>query len=299
MLWPGQIRSLFAEPSYFGMYATLVLPFLWYYLLKNNKNFVVWLLTFMLMFFVILTKSRTAVLLMWGELGLLFVGVLLQRNKKFCQHFLLICGMGLLAFLGGIYFTIFAAGKSNAAIGVVQPQTKITTGAANYVNNNVASVVSKNRGSNRSRYAIIAANLSIGKQHPLLGVGTSLRPAYIADNLPSWGYNDEVNMWLKNQKEEGILKSGIPNLCEFAVRFSETGMVGLGLFLFPFFYLLKMLHKSYKTTKYHKEAILFFTISLLASTAVGFGDGLNILFAYWVLLGVGYTMCYGLIKAAE
>lgn len=298
ILWKErQLRSLFAEPSYFGMYAAFVQPFLWYYLLKNNKNMLAWTSAFVLMFFVILTKSRTAVLLMWGEIGLLFVGVVLQKKMELFKHLLWIMAISLLAFLCGIYFPLFVAARIISANNISVPKANIL--AHDYVDENVASVSGTKQRSNRSRYAILAANISIGKQHPILGVGTSLRHAYIKDNLPSWGYNDEIKMWLRNQKEKGILNSGFPNLCDFAVRFSETGIVGLGLFLFPLFFLFQLLYKSYKRTKRYKDIILFFVISLVASTIVGFGDGLNILYAYWILLGLGYTICYGILRSAE
>lgn len=35
LLWKNQMRSLFAEPSYYGIYATFALPFLWYAFIKK------------------------------------------------------------------------------------------------------------------------------------------------------------------------------------------------------------------------------------------------------------------------
>ena len=36
-----------------------------------------------------------------------------------------------------------------------------------------------------------------------------------------------------------------------------------------------------------------FLISLLGIMASGIGDTLNITYCYWVLLGLGYAMCFG------
>jgi hypothetical protein len=289
LLWKGQLRTIFPEPSHFGMYAAFAMPFLWLYLQKNTKNYLTWLGMFLLMFFVVLTKARTAMLLMLGEIASLFGFVLWERKRKLTKHFVKIVIIGLVAFVCGIYFPMQKIERND--------ELGLSGMAGEYLKKNVTSIGDTQQRSNRSRYAIIAANISIGKEHSILGVGSSLRNAYITNNLPSWGYNKEVKMWINNQKEKGILRSGYPNLCEFAVRFSETGILGLLAFFLPIFNLFRLLFLCYRKTEQYKNEIMFFAISLLGSFVVGFGDGFNVLYAYWILLGIGYTMCYGIYKS--
>ena len=153
--------------------------------------------------------------------------------------------------------------------------------------------------SNGESKTVIIANLRIGMQHPFLGVGSGLKDAYITDNLPEMGLkNREVNMWMKNQAKKGILKSGYPNLCEYATKFAEIGAVGLIVFLFPMLYLIFKITKKIKLCI--KEGIdndkviiyVAFLISFLGICATGLGDSLDITYCYWILLGLGYAMCY-------
>lgn len=123
-----------------------------------------------------------------------------------------------------------------------------------------------------------------------------MRNAYIPDYLPEMAKdNGEVNMWIKNQKEKGVLRSGFPKLGEYTSRFAETGIIGLVLFLIPPFILLRKLY--FKITDKimaadDKLPYVFFAISLIGIMASGLGDSINITYCYWVLLGLGYAMCF-------
>lgn len=101
-------------------------------------------------------------------------------------------------------------------------------------------------------------------------------------------------MWLAFREKLGILKSGFPSLGEYTVRFSETGIIGLSAFLVPVLFLIfSMIKKIKDDTFQYKLEYGMFLISLLGIMASGIGDTLNITYCYWVLLGLGYAMCYG------
>lgn len=38
LVWPGQLRSIFAEPSYFGIFAAFAMPWLWYSICKEESH---------------------------------------------------------------------------------------------------------------------------------------------------------------------------------------------------------------------------------------------------------------------
>ena len=161
----------------------------------------------------------------------------------------------------------------------------------NYINDNVLSVVG-NKRSNNARFGIMLADINIGIEHPILGVGDGLRNAYIPDYIPQSSINNyEIKMWINNMKEKGILKSGFPQLGEYSSRFSQNGIVGIIIFLAPAFILLfRLIKKSYLGNK--NERIVYGTIiiALLAMMASGIGESLNTVMGYWIILGIGYSV---------
>lgn len=147
-----------------------------------------------------------------------------------------------------------------------------TTTAESYLADNMMSVASTDKRSNRARYSIMEAEFRIGLDHPVLGVGYSLRQAYIPDYLPEEAFsNHEIQGWLDFQKENGIMKSKFPPLGDYFVRFAETGLLGLIMFLLPAIY------------------VLFKNIKMLCKHSINDGDRLLRIFfsisfrEYWFL----------------
>ena len=66
-LWPGQLRSLALEPSYFSMIAVFLAPLLGIHYV-NSKNKLDIVLAFFLVFMIFLTKARTGVVIYLFEL---------------------------------------------------------------------------------------------------------------------------------------------------------------------------------------------------------------------------------------
>lgn len=169
--------------------------------------------------------------------------------------------------------------------------------AEKYIKDNMTSLVGDDKRSNGARYGVLEAHIKMGLDYPVLGVGYSLRSAYVATYLPQKAFsNSEIKMWLRNQREKGIMKSGIPSLGEYSSRFAETGFVGLGIFMVPpLFLLLKLLKriKSDTTAFEEKLGYIFFAISFCGILVSGMGDSLNITCCYWLLLGLGYAIIFG------
>lgn len=310
LLWKGQLRSLFAEPSYFGIWCAFAMPWLWYTFAtvkRTTAKVGVLSLAFVITVFLFLTNARTANVLIIGEVVLLFAASVAYRayllKKALIIMLCIACAFGVAVVAGGFLPGSPVAMKQqkpaivNNSSNVGKSLQESTKLAQKYVKNNVTSVVGDNKRSNGARYSVLEANIKIGMDHPLLGVGTSLRSAYIPNYLPQKAFsNGEVKMWLRNQKEKGILKSGIPALGEYSSRFAETGFVGLGIFMVPpLFLLLKLLKriKSDTTAFEEKLGYIFFTISFCGILASGMGDSLNITCCYWLLLGLGYAIIFG------
>lgn len=287
LLWPQQqLRSIFAEPSYFGIYAAFAMPFLWYSVLTSTvkKRLIQYSsLVFLFSFCLFLTKARTAVALFCGELGLLVIFFLYVRYKPMAMRLLIILLCSGISFIGVNQFISMTNVKKDSGVQV-------------YVKENLGSLASENQRSNQARYTINKTNFYIGLEHPILGVGTSLRHAYVKDYLPEDGKNNkEIQMWLKNQKEQGILKFGIPSLGEYLTRFAENGLVGLMAFLFPALLLIRKLLLRIRDKKQSYCIVSLYgcyLISFLGMMASGLGDTLHVTYCYWLLLGLGYAMCF-------
>lgn len=305
LLWPGQLRSLFAEPSYFGIFAAFAMPWLWYSICttKNRGRKIGYVVLFVVyticLFF---TKARTANALFMGELflfGLASIAFRKELLKKYCL--ILICAVVAFGF-STIALTYMPGSPEKAEI--ISSKNNLNQDAMKqYFDDNLGSLASSSKRSNRARYSVLAADLGIGKDHLLLGVGRSLRNAYIPQYLPDNAFqSDEIMMWINNQKTKGIMKSGFPALGEYSSRFAETGILGLIIYLFP---ALLLLYKIIKAIRNHtitftdRLKYICLGISFIGILASGLGDNINITCVYWILLGIGYAMCFGQKKYVD
>lgn len=292
LLWKEQLRSIFTEPSYYGIYSSFAMMFLWYKFIRveKTKYKVIFIaIIFAFTFGLFLTKARTAIALFLGECIILILYMLYLRRKILLQKVMVIFVATAIAFWG--------ANLVIANMGIWQGENNIDDiNMEAYLEDNLGSLASTDKRSNTARYSIMIANLKIGVDYPLLGVGTNLTNAYIPEYFPMMSKNDnEVNMWLKNQKEQGILKSGFPVLGEYTARFAQNGLLGLILFLMPSIILLLNLIKKIRANYNNEDIVMkyvFFSISFIGIMAAGIGDSINITYCYWVLLGLGYALCF-------
>ena len=288
ILWIGQLRSCFAEPSFYGIFGAFALPWVWYILetSQNRRNrLFTWGTMFFFILFLFLTRARTSNVLLLGEVALLLLFTIagLLKSKR--------------TLLSVILCVALAFGTSLAFFnyGINQESQKVT--AFSYMEDNIGSLASVDRRSNRSRYSIMIADLRIGLDHPLFGVGSSLRNAYIPDYLPDKEHlSGETKDWIKNQKEKGILRAGFPELGEYTSRFAETGILGLVLFMIPPLFLLfkmtQVLRIHTRDMIEEHKIVVFFIISFLGVLASGIGGVLNFFYSYWLLLGLGFVLLH-------
>ena len=342
ILWKGQLRSYFSEPSNYGTYFAVVMPLLWYlvYYYQNilkKFNFGICIIFFTFCLF--LTKARTAVALFTGEFIIFFLVIIILRNERYLKNFLLVILCSFLAFgLSNIFiFHYMQASKviNTKVINTLEPEKSTVTVKQHnnkkgvmeiskkntieeikniynldkktnkvhvnkiqeYFENNLFSIASLNKRSNLARYSTIIADFKIGLDNPMLGIGSGLRNAYVIEYLPQMSKsNNEVKHWINLQKKEGILKSGFPNLCEYTYRFAETGILGLSVFLLPAVVLLKKLLRKIKNKNMEfnlKIIYIHFTIAFIGIMASAIGSTINATYFYWLLLGLGYAMCFG------
>ena len=104
LLWDGQLRSIFPEPSHFGIYSAFIMPFIWVgYFKSNNKIYLI--SSAAMSFLIFLTGARTAVCINIGQIILLcFIGIFFYKNKEYFYKFtaLLVC-----TFIGFIFCNFY------------------------------------------------------------------------------------------------------------------------------------------------------------------------------------------------
>ena len=236
LLWNNQLRSICSEPSFFGTISILCLPFLWSLLFESKNKFLSGILIFYFSLMIVATNSRTAIIL--TIVTIILLGIITIINRTMLKQVLIICCVSVMAFTVNLidYRQLLNYGKL----------TMLT--AEKYLEQNVVSITESNVRSNSARFANLIANLKTIKQHPILGVGTGLKDAYIDSNLPEFAFsNSEVRNWSQYMHNEGILKSGYPSLNKFADVCVANGIIGFVLYFTPLIYLsLKLLKNNQK-----------------------------------------------------
>lgn len=283
LLWKGQVRSIFSEPSNMGNYIAISIPVLWCcYFRKISLKFL--LTSFVLIFLVFLTQARTAYTMLFGMTGLLLILLVVIKRKDLLKQFFVICFTGVIAF-----------GAATQFIGIMNKIPNIT--ATNVIENNFTSLTSSNQRSNGARYALLKSNLRIAADHPILGVGQGLLSAYIVDYYTEdEKKNGEINMWIKQQKEKGVFSSGNSigsAMNEYVTRLAQTGIIGLSLFLFPFIWIIVKLFDLYKRCKNEKQIdVLLILLSLIGSLVAGCNGSVTVIYGTWILLGIAFAVVY-------
>lgn len=289
LLWGGQLRSVFSEPSHMGNYLAFAIPFLWAHVFiskKINVSVIVLLEFYTVMIF--LTKARTAVSIYFGLLILLIFLCAYVRKSNNVNNANNIKKLSVI-----LAITLTAFFSSVAIINNFQSSDKST--AVMYMRDNVASLASMSKRSNGARYALIKSNIKTGKSHPFFGVGNLLGSAYTIHNLDSYSHqNEEVKLWLYYYQNKGPLKYGIDAMNEYVTRFTNNGIIGLLTYMFPFVYIIIALFKMLKKVDYQKQLRIMFILMAIIGTAVaGCNGSLNAFYTYWMVLPLGYAIKFG------
>lgn len=291
LLWPKQLRSIFPEPSFFSIWSAFALPFIWYQFFKTDRFYSKLFYTVLILIFhslLFLTQARTAMGLLIGEFVLLSLFAVILRNKRFMLRYFMVLSCTICAFL---VVNLFIANVYHNYSNNIKNTNLIST-IENYTDKNINSMTGISKRSNGARFATIYANIKIGMDNPIFGVGKGLVPAYMPERLPAYAReNKEVNVWVKEIHEFGILKVGFPSFCEYTFSFAERGLLGLFIMYLPLTYLLWKILQNLKLNKFEFGNI-FLLISILGICATGFSNMLNVTYCYWILLGLGYARIY-------
>lgn len=98
LLCPQQLRSIFREPSYFGIASLFILPFLWSYIIEKKHIILSGFLVTYFTLMIFATNSRTAIVLTLLSCFFLLLSVALIQKKKYAKSVLLIEILTIYAF---------------------------------------------------------------------------------------------------------------------------------------------------------------------------------------------------------
>lgn len=162
------------------------------------------------------------------------------------------------------------------------------------IDDNLLSVTSENKRSNTARYGVIKSELAMGADHWLIGVGRENTKYYFEKYMPKENLKSgEIRMWIR-QMHEKQWKSSYPCLNEYTSRFAEDGIGGLVLFVLPFFFIIWQSWKCLvfeNSNQWQAYAIVFMGLVICAVSWLG--NTANAFYLPYVLLGLGYVMCFG------
>ena len=321
LYWDGQVRSIFLEPSYFGIYMAFAFPILVWAIFKENKivyKIGLEILFFLLAFELFLGQSRTGVAISTGEAFILVVVCIYLHTRKFIDLLLSLVVVATFAFgssLGFINYEqvpvtigtplatrwveVHSEAEGSNAVLVKKVYADVDT--KDYFGEAIGSLsnngkTQKHEGSNHSRFTVIKTNIRIGEKHPVFGVGNGLHNAYLRDIL-SEDPGDEIQMWNRVMDKSGWMRGVFPNLGDWFVRFAETGVLGLLVFAFPLMTAIchlgfKVLNRKSLIGKANIDCI-FILISLVGLAATGIGDSLNNMFCCWLMLSMAFLEIHG------
>lgn len=317
MFLDARNRSLFLEASYFAIYMAFAFPILWWKMAESDGKIRIGLtvLYLILVCELYLGMSRTGTALLLIELFLLMVVSIYKKNKVFLTFITCLLTGAILSFGASMYFlqNYQVPAIPGERVPLAERKDKIIQeglslseinkfSIKSYINESLFSLfdaegTGRRAGSNHVRLGITKANIEIGLQHTLLGVGPGLDTAYLYEKFKNDQKGEIKYRFIKSVEEKGLLNVCSPFMCEYSAQFMRTGFLGIFFFVLPMGYILVcFLRRLYRKIANEKEfyAILFITLADIGIFVTGFGNTVNITYCYWLILGISYVVEYAL-----
>ena len=256
-----RVRGLAFEASYFGVYCSVVLPWLLSYLFQSgSKRIWIALLLVFFVVFVVLSQSRTAYVVTVFE-AVVYVALAYWYGR----------GSRLkLAFKFAIVAAICVA-----AVVVVSGGTAIAV---------AESLLSNQNDSNLTRLASQQASFEVGMANPAFGVGLGLAGAYVPDYYPSYAWEVSRMPFWASERARALAS---PSFGLFAGVVAELGipaLIGLlGIVTFFIFRILKYARHKRRLSGKTDVLGIALLVSSLGVFAASFGLQGYTFAGYWLL----------------
>lgn len=292
LLWKNQMRSLFAEPSFFGIGSSFIVPFLFYKMLKTKKIFLFFVIYGALIVMLFMTRARTAVVLFLIQCFSLLVYAF-GFNKVYIKNTIKIFCVSGVSFY--IALSLMSGFKAVSVDSYTYGAPAIQSTVSSYVNDNIISVVG-NKRSNSARFANVRATVLTGIQHPLFGVGMSLGSAYVNTNFTEEDLmNGEVRNWSRYMEEKGMMQAPIPVLNQLSNEIAYFGIPGLIMYLLPVLFIVQKLIRRFKKGLDIEYACIL--IAYMGSIAAMFSS--VAFFTYYILTGLMLVLLHNEKKGED
>lgn len=265
-VYGDRISSVAQEPPYLAIYLMTIAGWMFSYIITSDsiKKYIPILLVLILTFF---SGSRTALVVISFQIVVfLFLLLFSKKQRKFV--FILVGSAVLI-------LSILVALYPKTVISEIQEKAQ----SLNFKSNLTESV------SNKTRIGIQAANIQVIEEHPVIGVGFGQQTYHNRFHYPVWAtYNNyEFDLVFKNK----FNTSFPPGYNMYLRIMAETGIIGIGVFLFFLFLILKKTLNLMRNSTGEKRilaAVLF--ISFIG----GFINWLQIdsfrLYGFWIFLAI-------------
>lgn len=276
----GRVRSLCGEPSWFGMYAAFIFPWLAVNLFRGRHFFLALLVTGYLLVLVILSGSRTAYGLIFVQTALLAV---------LAARFLRGVSLFKTAVFAALVLLSAVIGKWGVAVLSPDPQKFLLhTGL-------IQSLAEEENISNITRFASQLTAMKMALDHPVFGVGLGQYAFHFHQYLPAWAMASWEIRWYVMGVSAAAPVHGL-----FARLAAEGGFPALALWVGFWVVLLREVYRTLWSFFQETGRPDWLGVALLVSLLGVFLVALNIdsfrFPGYW--LGIGMAWGYS-VNALE
>lgn len=271
-LYGSRLRGISAEASYLGMYCAFIFPWFFSYLITSKKKLTklfYGIVSILILALVVGTKSRTAVIL--TLLDILVIGFLIIFFYKNIRT--KIISTIILGFMTIFLFNFSSLMDIVINRPITHSETETVEPPSNTVNNYevgglITSISDTSIDSNIARSSMQKSALSMGIDHPILGVGLGQFGFYLNEYLPEGAKENsyEVRNWIDTNV------SVWPPVHSIYHRiFAEEGLIGLILyFAFIITICLKLFIKIILNRNYKSKCLIgIILLSSYSSILVG------------------------------
>ena len=265
------IRGLSGEASYFGMYISFILPWIFSYLFTEKKLKYVFIFIYMLVI-TFFTKSRFAIAIIYLQVFLYFILFVYNFKTNINKKKLIGVFIATVIALGFGINSIYEKGGydkyGNSASGVSISQL-------------IESITNPNNYSNIARIGLMKAGLRMGIDNSITGVGLGQYAFNANDYVDNHTLKShEVQNWLDNNTE-----AWTPSFSLHIRILAEAGIIGFLIWFVLWAYTLFNLFKIWKS-KDSDFYGLTLIVSICGVLAAGFNADTYTFSPYWILLAL-------------
>ena len=315
LIWIDNVlRSVFAEPSFFGYYLSFsTLAFI--HLLLNYRHKIIWsFLLFLSYWFSFLTNSRSGVILVLGGTVVYCILYLIKERKikgiivVFLVLTMAFAGNNVVEEIKKDHGIVTAASTDEEKMNVVtspldgnvftvlkasfEPGDGVKSAISDSsVIRTIKTVFSMTARSNVTRYGYTLAALNVGLDNPILGVGQSYVGSFISQKLiESGNINGELMGWIEDQERVGILNNTYSSFNQYTTSFAVGGLIGLLMDLGAIGYIaICYIYYMIKLGRQKIQSYSIMVLSMLACIAAwGMSSSITSSYLYVIVLGMGF-----------